>query len=642
MSGIAGIFHRDGCLVRPESLSRMMRAIAHRGLDGSGHWISGSIGLGQQQLHTTPEAHREKLPLGDEISQLSLVLDGRIDNREELKMALQRTGAFLRDETDAELILQAYKCWGENCAPKIIGDFAFAIWDGRQKQLYAARDAFGIRPFYYFLNDRIFLFGSEIQQLFQFSTVPCEPHEAMIGEFLSDRICNKAETLYRNIFRLPPAHRLIIDAEKLRQERYWIPQETEIRYAQDRDYLDHFLAIFSHTLQSAMRSDRPVGFHLSGGLDSSSVVALAHLLRQRGIVSVDKADIFSLIFPELECDESRFIHEFLQVYNLEANLISGKNQSPAFAQIASRSRYFPSPPNGRMMDPIRNLARLKNRRVLLTGIGGDEWLSGSSFHAADLLRRGQLIKFFQAIRKENLSYFRAFRQFALIPISRSLLPESAFQFFRKISSENFELLPSAFSNRIHLAERLHKNRSGKIFASEARQELYEMATGGWQTFRFELENRDDAEFGVEMRHPLNDRRFAEFALSLPEEQRNREGKEKYILREAMRELLPPSIRQRTTKADFSEVFPQAFQAVEGEKIFADLAIASMGWIDGIKAQKIYRRMMKLYFSGNRDYAEFTWVLWMVFGIEIWFRTVFLKENFSPEKFQLYPIEPQPA
>lgn len=160
MSGITGIYHLDGRPVDPALLRRMTDIIGHRGPDGAGYWLDGPVGLGHRMLHPTPESLRETQPLLDETGNLCLTLDGRVDNREELRTALEDKGTKLRTDTDAELVLQAYECWGEECPKKIIGDFVFVIWDGRMRQLFCARDPLGVKPFYYYTDGRTFLYGS--------------------------------------------------------------------------------------------------------------------------------------------------------------------------------------------------------------------------------------------------------------------------------------------------------------------------------------------------------------------------------------------------------------------------------------------------------------------------------------------------
>jgi asparagine synthase (glutamine-hydrolysing) len=205
MSGIAGIYNIDGAPVDRVLLKRMTDAIAHRGPDGIHLWVDGSVGMGHCMLQTTPESIYERQPLTDESGVLCLTMDGRVDNREELISALESRGGRLRNDTDAEIVLKAYECWGTECPARIIGDFSFVIWDRGQRQLFCARDILGVKPFYYYTDGRKFLWASELHQLFRDSTVPREPNEGMVAEYLAASLTDREETLYKGILRLPPA-----------------------------------------------------------------------------------------------------------------------------------------------------------------------------------------------------------------------------------------------------------------------------------------------------------------------------------------------------------------------------------------------------------------------------------------------------
>ena len=636
MSGMTGIFHQDRRPVNADLLRRMNDAIAHRGIDGSGFWLKGAIGLAHQMLCTTAEALTEKQPLLDEAGELCLVLDGRIDNREEIKTALAASDFHLRADTDAEIILRAYQCWGEACPAKIIGDFAFVIWDGRHQKLFCARDVFGIKPFYYRLNGQTFFCGSEVRQFFADKNFTPRPNEGMVAEFLADTVTSKAETLYQNIYRLPPAHCLVVDADGVRTTQYWFPAAAkEIRYKKDSEYTEHFLTIFTETLRACIRSHKPVGAHLSGGLDSSSVVGLIQSLIQIGVIPDHGFETFSLLFPRLSCDESNYIQAVVQMCGVKNNTLQTRKNAAFQPEIARESYYFPSPPNGRMLDGIKKLAHEKGIRVLLTGIGGDEWFAGSHFHYADLLRQGKFISLFRtAWGDKNLaakvSLSHPIFQYGVFPLLRSLIPNTARDLLRKFRGETIFATPidPQFAQRVHLLERVRCTNEVKNFKSFARQDIFSVATSGWQTFRFELENRDDAEFSLETRHPLHDRRIAEFALSLPADQLLRQGQPKFILRQAMCGLIPETVRQRLTKAEFSHLFIKAFQAMNGEHLLNDLAIDSMGWVNKSQAQSFYRQMMHLHATGDESYTEYSWTLWMIIGIDLWFRKVFINPEFT--------------
>src|SRR5271166_2728951 len=279
VSGIAGIVHLDGSPINACILQRMTDAIARRGPNRSGTWVNGSAGLGHRMLCTTPEALGERQPLCDERGQVCLVLDGRVDNREELGKALETKGARLRDRTDAEIVLKSYLYWGEDAPVRILGDFAFAIWDARHNALFCARDVFGIRPFNYYCGGDFVVIASELHQLFGDLRVKRIANEGMVAEYLSAQITHCEETLWEGILRLPAAHLMWVRSGSIAKRRYWdFDFAKEIRYKDDEAYAGHFLDLFREAIRCRLRSCGPIGSYLSGGLDSSSVCVVANEL----------------------------------------------------------------------------------------------------------------------------------------------------------------------------------------------------------------------------------------------------------------------------------------------------------------------------------------------------------------------------
>jgi asparagine synthase (glutamine-hydrolysing) len=205
MSGIAGIYFLDGRSVDNVDLERMVARLAHRGPDGKGVWSEGCVGMGLGMLWTTPESLHEKLPLMNQRGDLVITADARIDNRAELIAKLNLTDSPPGDITDSELILASYERWGERCTDKLLGDFSFAIWDGREHALFCARDHFGVKPFYYYyLSERIFAFASEIKALLCLKEVPRQLNEVRVADYLVSMFDDKAITFYQDILRLPP------------------------------------------------------------------------------------------------------------------------------------------------------------------------------------------------------------------------------------------------------------------------------------------------------------------------------------------------------------------------------------------------------------------------------------------------------
>lgn len=260
MSGIAGIYYLDGRPVEQVDLHRMLDSMAHRGPDGSGIWTDGPVGLGHRMLWTTPESLHEKLPLKNNTGDLTITADARIDNRDELIPTLNLNGRPRETIPDSEIILAAYEKWGESCPERLLGDFAFAIWEGRKKKLFCARDPVGIKPFFYYFDGKAFYWSSEPRAICEDSKVPKKPNLTLISLYLLNRFDEREETLYQNIYRLPSSHFMVLENGRLRKGQYWdIDPNHAIRYKTDQEYAEHFLSLFKEAIRARLRSHGPVG-----------------------------------------------------------------------------------------------------------------------------------------------------------------------------------------------------------------------------------------------------------------------------------------------------------------------------------------------------------------------------------------------
>src|SRR6267142_6895205 len=277
MSAILGIYYLDSRPVDRMDLDRMIETLAHRGSDGSGVWNDKSVGLGHRMLWTTPESLHERLPLAKD--GLTITADARIDNRDELINLLRLPPRPSESISDSELILAAYELWGEHCPEKLLGDFAFAIWDSRKQLLFCARDHFGVKPFYYYSSDKVFTFATEIKALLRLPEVPRQLNETKIAAHLTSIDIDKEITLYRDILRLPPAHSIKVNREGIRVQSYWSldPSRSQVMRS-DEEYAEAFRELFTEAVRCRLRSAFPLGFMLSGGLDSSSVTCVARNL----------------------------------------------------------------------------------------------------------------------------------------------------------------------------------------------------------------------------------------------------------------------------------------------------------------------------------------------------------------------------
>ena len=305
-------------------VSAMLEAAAYRGPDGLNSWIDGPVGLGHAMLRTTPEAVGESQPLIDEQSGLAITMDGRVDNRDELKELLERQGLRPVSNTDAEIVLRAYQCWGEESPARILGDFAFALWDKHKRQLFCARDVASVQPFFYYSDGRRFICASELHQILVDPAVPREPDERVVGMYLTGVLLDPTTTLYRGIQKLEGGCAMTVRADEIGRRRYFdIDPAKRIRYRTDAEYAAHFESLFREAVRCRLRNVDGVAAELSGGLDSSMVIGTAQQLFREGLSPRPRFETFSLRFDDPEADERGFIGDVAAMWGLADQLESG-------------------------------------------------------------------------------------------------------------------------------------------------------------------------------------------------------------------------------------------------------------------------------------------------------------------------------
>ena len=279
MCGIAGIISANHNLVSKQRLAAMTQALAHRGPDGEQHYInsSGNAGLGHRRLSIIDLSEAAAQPM-HYASRYTIVHNGEIYNYKELRETLRQKGYVFQTQSDTEVILAAYDCYGEQCLPYFDGMFAFAIWDEKEQELFAARDRFGEKPFFFFIDDEQFVFASEIKALWQ-AGVEKKMNEKMLFNYLTLGYTlnpgNQQETFFSSIQKLPARHFLKykLHGHQLSLEMYWdIDAATTTQQQSDDEAIARFKQLFTNSVAVRLRSDVPLGSSLSGGLDSSSVL----------------------------------------------------------------------------------------------------------------------------------------------------------------------------------------------------------------------------------------------------------------------------------------------------------------------------------------------------------------------------------
>ncbi|MHC3994486.1 asparagine synthase-related protein [Thiomicrolovo sp. ZZH C-3] len=545
MSGIFGVFDRKGIPVDASTTASMLEACSYWMPDDRDVKQRGAVVLGHTMLYNTPESRHEHLPLARDT--LLLTMDARIDNRAELLTQLTLPDRPAEEIGDSEFILAAYQKWGSRCPQYLLGDFAFVIWDGEKEQLFCARDPIGVKPFYYYLTDDLFVFCNDMKGLLAYEGVPkafCDEAAAIYLE--KGELWHPTLTFFEAVKKLPPATTLTVTAASVAFHTYWeldaIPQNKPGTF---EAYREKLLALLEDAVRVRLRTQYPVASHLSGGLDSSTISVLAaRQLAPRG----EKLKAYSWIEPPREADDashyewanSRQIAR-MEKMDLEHIDLDGKMLSEILMHH-----------NIGLNDTVdlwyefvlRRSAQQQQIRTVLSGWGGDEFISyhGRAIYA-DLFRRGKVYKAVKGIWREctrakrRLRCFlgRCYRELFLPLLPRRILchmpkVDCRFDGYVQFARKDFaryvrkRSMPSVFVfHKSIRADQRFFHRQGHILAR----------LESWAASAFE--NR------LEYSFPLLDRRIVEFALSLPAELYYREDQTRFLFRQAVAGLLPKEI-----------------------------------------------------------------------------------------------------
>jgi asparagine synthase (glutamine-hydrolysing) len=590
MSAIFGIYNLDGKPVDSQLLEKMSDTLLHRGVDDVNEWNDGSIGFGHRMLWTTPESLDEKLPKSIDNNDLVITADARIDNRDELFKQLDLTPqADGENISDSELILFAYKKWGEVCSEKLLGDFVFAIWDKRRRQLFCARDHFGVKPFYYFASENCFAFATEIKALFILKEVSNTLNEEMIADYLISNYEDTSATFYKKILRLPPASNITVTASEKRLHKYYVlDPEQELSLRSNEDYANGLREIFTESVKCRMRSAKPIGSLLSGGLDSSSIACVARNLQieQGG----GELPTFSLIYDRIkECDEREYINSVLAQGGFQSYFIAGDEDTP-LTNLDAICRSMDRPSIGPGFSASWKMNKVISEsgvRVIFDGHDGDNAVSHGYKHLDELAQSGQwlalateakeLAPIFSMSQWEIMSaYLQQYRwkpflrkhpRFKKISklnrrFSRSKTSKKSWN--QDIFTQRIALLNKDFAKRLNLQDR-HKSSTPKV-ARTSREYHYQTITSGSQALALEECNAVSAAFGLETRYPFWDKRLIEYCLSLPGEQKCNNGWNRVVMRRAMSGILPHNVCWRREKTDFTTNFVDGLVYAEKENL----------------------------------------------------------------------------
>ena len=561
MCGIAGIIQTNPTEYNKEHLKKMTDALSHRGPDGEGYWQNDSANVlfGHRRLSILDLTEAAAQPF-HYIDRYTILHNGEIYNYIELRDELKKKGYSFRTQTDTEVLAAAYDCWKENCLQHFDGMFAFTIWDEKEKELFAARDRFGEKPFHYIYNEdnRTFLFASEIKAFWSLGIGKLF-NKKMLFNFLTigytDNPNQPDETFYENIRRLPAANFIRLKLHStisIEIECYWdIDVENQNESISDENAIEEFREIFTTSVTRRLRSDVPLGTSLSGGLDSSSIAGtISQLLTEnyKPALPAGRLQTFSAIFPGFEKNEEKYIDGVAINFPLQSfkTIISDSEIPRLFEKVIKQQDEPFDSASALPQYKVFELAKQNNVKVLLDGQGADEILAG--YHKYYKWYWQELFIKRKLITSEELKKAKergVNEKFGIKNIIAALFPDFASTILEKqylLHALRHEDLTRDF---IHLQSKEAYYTTPAIFSLNGVLYFNTCMHGLEELLRYA--DRNSMAHGREVRLPFLNHQLVEFLFLLPSHFKIRQGWTKWLLRKAMEETLPASITWRADK-----------------------------------------------------------------------------------------------
>jgi asparagine synthase (glutamine-hydrolysing) len=543
MCGISGIWnYRTGRPLDPDRLRFITDLICHRGPDGEGYHTEGSLGLGHRRLSII-DLERGQQPMCNEDGSVWIVFNGEIYNYPELRGELESRGHEFRTHSDTEAIVHLYEDFGEGCFQRLRGMFALAIWDHPQQQLLLARDRLGIKPLFYGTGQDGIVFGSELKCIVGSRLVGLQIDPTAIADLFAFYYIPGPKTIYRNVFSLNPGTCLRIDRNGLRHSQYWDLQEAQIVLSTEKEYEDQLLETLRDSVQSHLLSDVPVGAFLSGGVDSSAVVALMSEFASEPIMTC------TMGFEEQAYNELPRARSVARKFATSHNEQILKPEPSKVLQELVRFYDQPFPDHSAV--PTYYVSQLARKRVkvVLSGDGGDENFAGYSRYR----RLHSLQRVRQSVPAALLTPFRSMvgnRENGHLPerLIRVLHQAAAGAregYLHGITVSDASLRRRLFSTDLNreLADYDPLDRFREIYdRAPAADFLSKALYLDLKTYLVDdiLAKVDRASMAnsLEVRVPLLDHKVVEFAFALPWQMKLRNGRGKYLLRKTIERFLP--------------------------------------------------------------------------------------------------------
>lgn len=628
MCGITGILKfEQGAQTNPQSLRRMCAAMVHRGPDDEGVYVEGRVGLAARRLSIIDLAAGHQ-PLSNEDGTIWITFNGEIYNHGILREQLIARGHQFRTLCDTETIIHLYEEYGRDCVQHLRGMFAFAIWNGKTKRLFAARDRLGIKPLYYRLTDELFLFGSEIKVILAHPSVKAEFRRSALPEYLAFGYLSGPETFYTGIDKLMPGHWLELNEKgEMQIQQYW---DLAIGAEEDRSetyYVNRYRELLERAISSHLMSDVPLGVFLSGGVDSSAVAALTAKARKSPI------ETFAVGYSEEKYSElpyARIVARHLNSIHHEVLV----NEHDFFCSLPKLIWHEDEPISWPSSVALYFVARLARERVkvVLTGEGSDETMAGYTRYAFTLknaageriyrhlvpgMLRKAIADFIFTLRLDESGLRRKLEHTFL---ARNGSSWTSFYFDNFFSAFNERDQADIFTESVasEFVEGQSYNHVVDCWERASGEMLQKMLYTDIKTYLVELLMKQDnmsMAASIESRVPFLDQELVEFALTIPKHVQIQGIAGKLVLKKALRDLLPREILYRE-KLGFPTPWSRwlagpAFQAVQS--LLLDPRTLERGLF---KATAI-SYLLQEHQAGRYDHSN---RIWRLLNLELWERS----------------------
>lgn len=620
MCGIAGVLQVDGEAVPLPLLRRMTDLLQHRGPDGEGQYADGPVGLGNRRLAIIDLSASGQQPMSNETGSVVLTYNGEIYNFQDLRIDLEALGHRFRSRTDTEVVVHAYEEWGTACVERFNGMFAFALWDGDRRRLFLARDRFGVKPLYYFWDQRRLVFASEIKPILNHPSVPRRVCTSALNQYFTFQNVLTDETLFDGIKIVPPGSWLMVEENEpvLRTHQYWDFDFTDPLRLSQAEAAEELHRLFTQAVTRQLVSDVPIGSYLSGGLDSGSITAVAR--RQLGRLTTFTCgfDLTSASGLELAYDEranAEVLANLLKTEHYEVVLHAG-DMEHVMSELVSHLEDL----RVGQCYPNYYVARLAGKfvKVVLSGTGGDELMAGYPwryYRGADSAGQSEFYR----------NYYDSWQRLVPDAEKSALFAPSIYQ---AVSAQ------STFDMFRHVVEHPCGVPRTGTRADFVNTSLYFEL----KTFLHGLlivEDRVSMAHGLETRVPFLDHDLVDFAQRVPVQYKLRNvdaperfvdenepaklrryeserGGGKVILREAMSRFIPAEVTERA-KQGFSAPDASWFRGESIEYINKLLGNRRARVFEFLQPEYVAAKLQQ-HTSGARNHRLF---IWSVLSFELW-------------------------